>query len=83
MADALEQDPDQVDDDRAVANRRLDGGRMTKIGLDRVNLADAAERLQLEGKVGAAHGGADAIAVPRKRPHHVAADKTGSAEDRD
>ena len=39
------------------------------IGLDRVDLADAAERLQMEGEVGTPRRDADAPAVARQRPH--------------
>jgi hypothetical protein len=80
---ALEQNPDQIDDDRAVAHRRLDRGGMAEIGLHGMDLPHPAERLQRAGEIGATHGGAHAVPVPGERPHHMSTEKTGGAEDRD
>ena len=67
---ALEQDADQIDQHIGVARRRLDRRRVAQIGLHRVDLADAAERLQVAGEVGPAHRDADAVvrAWPARAP---------------
>jgi hypothetical protein len=41
-----------------------------------MNLADAAERLEMTRKIGAADRDADAVALLRERLHHVAAEKS-------
>jgi hypothetical protein len=53
---------------------------MSHIGLDGVNLADPAERLQESGKLGAAHSHADAVSKLCERAHDVAAEEAGAAE---
>ena len=60
LAATFEQDADQVDDDIGVARRRLDRLREAHIRLHRMDLADAAERLQISGQFRPAHGDADA-----------------------
>ncbi len=80
LAAVLEQDADQIDDDIGVVHRRRDRIRITQIGLHGVDLADAAHRLQMEGEIGAAHRDADAVAAVGERAHHVAAEKTRTAE---
>ena len=73
---ALEQDADQVDHHIGAAHRCLDRGRIAQVRLHGVDLSDAAERLEMARKVGPPHGGADAIALARERPHHMAAEET-------
>ena len=51
LAAALEQDADQIDDDRGVAHRGLDRARIAQVRLHRMDLADAAERLQMAGEL--------------------------------
>ena len=80
---SLEQDADQVDDGVGVAGRRLDRRRIAQIGLHGVDLADPAERLQMTGELGAPHRHPDAVTALGERAHHVAAEETGAAEDRD
>ena len=80
---ALEQDADQVDHDVGVAHRGLDRAGVAQVGLHRMDLADPAERLQMAGEVGPAHRDADAVVAPGQRPHQMAAEKAGAAEDRD
>jgi hypothetical protein len=41
-----------------------------------MNLADAAERLEMTRKIGPADRDADAVALLRERLHHVAAEKS-------
>ncbi len=77
---ALEQDADKIDGNIGVAQRRRDRIRIAQIGLDRMDLADPAERLQKAGELGTAHRDADAIAAIRQRPYHMAAHKAGAAE---
>ncbi len=79
---ALGQDRDQIDDDVSVADRSCDRIRIAQIGLNRVNLPDFAERLQMPGEVGAAHGDTDAIIALGQGPDHMPSKETGSAEDR-
>ena len=80
LAAALEQNADQVDDDIGVAHRRRDRLRVAQIGLHRVDLPDPAHRPQKAGKLRPAHRDADAVAPPRQRPHHMAAEEARAAE---
>jgi hypothetical protein len=82
LAAALEQNPDQINNDRAVAHRGLDRGGMAEIGLHGMDLPHPAERLQRAGEIGATHGGAHAVPVPGERPHHMSTEETGGADDR-
>ncbi len=54
---------------------RLDRGGVAQIGLDRVNLADPAERLQMEGQIGPANSHPDAIVALGQRAHDMAAEE--------
>ena len=83
LASALEQDADQIDQHLGVARRGFHRGGVAQIGLHRVDLADAAERLQMEGEVGPAHRHPDAVVALGQRAHHVAAEKAGAAIDGD
>src|SRR5262249_1059027 len=83
LAAGLEQDADQIDDHVAAANGSRDRGPVADVGLDRVNLADAAERLEMTGQIWPADRNADARALPPERLHDMAAEKSRSAEDRD
>ena len=49
LPSALEQDADQIDQHLGVARGGFHRGRVAQIGLHRVDLADAAERLQMVG----------------------------------
>ena len=80
LAAALEQDADQVDQHMRVARRGLHRGRVAEVGLHGVDLADAAERLQMAGEIGPAHRDADAVMPLRQRPHHMAAEEAGAAK---
>ena len=83
-AAALVEDADQVDDDVAPGDRRLQhrivGGQ---VDAHRHDLADIAGRLE--------EGGADRVAdrdahhepLGGQPPHHIAADEAGAAENRD
>ena len=46
---ALGQNADQVNDHAGAARGRLHRDRITQVGLDGVNLADSAQRLQVTG----------------------------------
>ena len=61
----------------------VDRIRVAQIGLHGVDLADPAERLQMAGELRPAHRDADAVAALGERPHHMAAEETRAAEDRD
>ena len=76
----FEQYADQIDDHVGVAHRRLDRLRKAHIGLNRMDLPDPAERLQMAGQIRAAHGDADAVAAVGKRADHVAAEESRAAE---
>ncbi|GGC45569.1 hypothetical protein GCM10010994_00890 [Chelatococcus reniformis] len=62
--------------------RPLDGRPIAHVGLHRADLADAAERLEMAGKIGTPHGDTDAMTTLGQRTHHVAADEAGSTENR-
>ena len=72
---ALEQEADQIDQHVGVARRRFYRRPVAEIGLHRMDLADAAERLQMAGKIGPAHRHPDQVAAAGQRPHDVAAEK--------
>ena len=77
------QDADEIDD-RVGALR---GGKQrvgkAHIGLHGVDLADAAERLEMAGKLGPPDRHPHARAGLGDGPHHMAADKARAAIDRD
>ena len=75
-------DADKINHRRGAAQGRRNRLRTAHIGLYRHHLADAAERLKKEGKVGPPASDAHAPAVARQRPDDVAADKAGAAEHR-
>ena len=58
-----------------VARGGFHRGRVAQIGLHRMDLADAAERLQMAGKIGPAHRYPDKVVALGQRAHHVAAEK--------
>ena len=77
---ALEQDADEVDHHVGAAHRGLDRSRIAKVRLHRVDLPDAAERLEMTGEVRPPHGRAHPVALARERAHHVAAEEARAAE---
>ena len=83
LAAAFVQDADEVHDRIRILDRAVDRPAIAQIGLDRHDLADRAERLQMAGEIGPADRDAHAPAVPRQRAHRMAADESGPAEDRD
>ena len=68
-----------------AAPRTAAGDRIAvaHIGLHRHHLADVAERLQMAGEIGAAHGDADAVAGARQQLHDLRADKARATENSD
>src|SRR5262249_46704520 len=80
---AFEQDADQVDDDVGLVDHRVDRAWVADVGLEGVDLADPAERLQMTGQFGAAHRDADAVVALGERPDHVPAEEAGAPEDGD
>ena len=74
---------DKVDDGIGAFHGAVDRPAMTQVRLHRHDLADGAERLHVLGEIGTADGDAHPVAAPRQRPHHMAAEKAGSAEDGD
>ena len=74
--------PTRLIDDVGVAHRGLDRAGVAHVGLHGVDLADPAERLQVAGEVRPAHRDADAVVALGQRPHQMAAEEAGAAEDR-
>ena len=56
---------------------------MAQIGLNRVDLADLAGRLQMADQFGPPYRYADTVIALAERPNHVSPQKAGSAENRD
>jgi hypothetical protein len=54
-----------------------------QVCLNGLYLADTAKRLQMDGKVRAAHGNTYAVAAFGQGAHHMAAHKAGTTEDGD
>jgi hypothetical protein len=75
-------DTDEVDERVCSLRRTLDGILNAQICLHRVDLADAAKRLQVICEIRAPYRDADTPAALGKRAHHVAADEAGAAIDR-
>jgi hypothetical protein len=80
LPSGLVQNADQIDDNVGVARRGLDRARIAQVGGDRVDLADAPERLQMAGKVGPAHRHPYPVAASAECPDHMAAEETRAAE---
>jgi len=80
LGTALGENTDQIDGDVRIAHRGLDGGRVTQIGLDRMDLADPAGRLEMARQCRPADGDPHAIATLAQRADHVSAQKTRAAE---
>ena len=80
---ALEQKADQIDQHVGVARRGFHRWRVAEIGLHRMDLADAAERLQMVGQIGPAHRYPDKVVPLGQSTHHVAAEKARAAIDGD
>ena len=74
---------DEIDHRIGAVRRSEQQVRVTHIGLDRDDLADAAERLEEACKLRPAHGDAHACAGLGQRPHHMAANKARAAIDGD
>jgi hypothetical protein len=72
---ALEQDADKIDDRVRTARRRLHRFGIAQIGLHGMDLADAAERLQVAREMRPAYRDPHAIALLRQRTHDMAAEK--------
>ena len=74
---------DEIDRGFGPAQRGGERIGIADIGLDGMDLADVAERLQMECEVGTPRGDADAPAVARQRPDDMPADEARAAEYRD
>ena len=74
---------DEIDHRIGAVRRSKQQLRVTHIGLDRDDLADAAERLEEACKLGPAHGDAHARAGLGQRAHHMAANEARAAIDGD
>ena len=72
---ALEQQAHQIDQHMGIARGGFHRRAVAEIGLYRMDLADAAERLQMAGKVGAPHRYPDKVVAFGQGAHHVAAEK--------
>ena len=80
---ALEQDAGEVDHGVAARHGVGDLIGIGHVALDEADLAHLAHGAQEEGAVGTAGGDLDAPALLGQRPHHIAPQETGAAEDRD
>src|SRR6266481_9686556 len=82
LCTALGQNADEVDGDMGIAHRGLDRSRIAQIGLNAVDLADLAERLQMSGELRTPHGDPDTVIALGERANHVASQKARSSENR-
>src|SRR5713226_2977297 len=80
---ALVKNADEIDDGLRPFRGAPDRIRIAKVCLDGVDLADAAERLQVKCKIGPAHGHANSPSALGERPYHMAADEAGTSVNRD
>ena len=80
---ALMQDADEIDHVVGALGRMLDGFRVTQVCLDGVDLPDRAKRVEMAGKLRPPHRDEHPVATLGKRAHHIAAEKTRTAEHRD
>ena len=83
LAAALVEHRDEIDRRIGALQRRAHRVLVLDIGLDELDLADPAHRLQEQRVVGPAHRDADAPAVIGERAHHVPAEEARAAEDGD
>ena len=83
LAAALEQDADEIDHRIGIAHRGVNRARMAQVGLHRMDLADPAGRLQVDGEVRPSYRDPDAVAALGQRTHHMAAQEARAAEDGD
>ena len=83
LAPALGEDADEVDDGIGAVDGAIDRPAVADIGLDRLDPADRAERLEMAGEIRPADRGADAPAALQQRADHMTADEARAAEDRD
>ena len=83
LAPAGQEQAHQVDHGIGALRRREERGRVAHIGLHGVDLAHAAERLQMAGKLRPPHGHPHARAGLGDGPHHMAADEARAAIDGD
>jgi hypothetical protein len=82
LAAGFGEDRDQIDHRIGALDGAVDRPAIAEIGLDRMDPADAAARLEMAGEIGPAHGGADAPAALQERAHEMAAEEAGAAKDR-
>ncbi len=80
LAVAFKEDAHEIDRDVRAPQGRVDRSGMPQVGLDRVNLSDPAERLQVPGEIGPADRDADFVVPLGQRPHDMAAEKARAAE---
>jgi hypothetical protein len=77
----LMQNANKIYGGMCIPQRVRHGFQVAHIRLDRVNLADISERLQVKCKVGPAGGGTDPPATLRQGAHHMTPDKARAAKD--
>ena len=73
----------QIDHDIGAGHRRGDARRVGDIGADDVDLADPAERLKEEGRLGIALGNAHPDAALKQQFAHITTDESAAAKDGD
>ena len=83
LAAGFGEDGDEIDDRVGVGDGAVDRPAVAEVGLDRLDPADHAERLEVAGKIGPADRGADAPAALQERADDMAAEEARAAENRD
>ena len=78
---AREEDADEVHDGVRVFRRGHERIGIAHVGLDRHDLPDAAQRLQMTGEIRPPDGNPDTRAGARDGPDQMAAQKSGTAVD--
>jgi hypothetical protein len=82
LASGLRDHRDEVDDRIGALDGAVDRPAVAEIGLDRVDPAHAAARLEMAGEIGPADGGTDTPAALQEGAHEMAAEEAGAAKDR-
>ena len=83
LAAGFGENADEIDDGLRTVKRPRHRSRVAQIGLNRMDLADAAGGLQMESEIGTASANPDAPAALGKLAHDLPADEARTAEHRD
>jgi hypothetical protein len=83
LAASFMQDGDEIYNMRRALDRPVYRPAYPQIGLNRLNLADIAQWLEMPCKIGPPAGNPHQISAPRQSAHDMAAKETGAPENRD